>query len=424
MNTSNILQPLPQNVLDYFYELAKDIDFKQPNYNEINTPNNLNLCPKCNTDSYLITDHTVGSIVCKNCGCTVISNLVDQNFDWHCCDDDTHECRIGSAPINPLLPVSSMGTTIRGGRSSNRIRRSQMWQQMPYKEKSLNSVFKDLQSFGEKGNISKCIIDDAKIMFKKAISVTHDKGNNKGTQIILRGKNRRGLIGACLYQACRRKKKTFSFKEIASICGIKYTEISKGCKILCKLLRCSDFDYDMGTTRAQDFIQRYCRILKLNDNIMKQAFKIAENLTFLGNVTAHTPQSLAFGSILMVAEINKRTLGSYITKKVLASKFKISEVTLSKTLKKIMPFKSILLLNDFKEKLDKILSIVEQNTDVSKIEHKAHKYDGIYDCMAPLKKLSNVPLSSEKVPIYLKQVEDEVLKMASIPNLSFDFKLF
>ena len=81
-------------------------------------------------------------------------------------DDNRRDNNRASHSISQLLPQSSTATTI-SGNCSSRIKTLHGWSAMPYKERSLNEVFKIIAAKCQQGNILKCIEDDAKIMYKK-----------------------------------------------------------------------------------------------------------------------------------------------------------------------------------------------------------------------------------------------------------------
>jgi hypothetical protein len=74
-------------------------------------------------------------------------------------------------------------------------------------------------------------------MYKNISDCKHMSGKNKDKPTIIRGKNRISVIAACIHNACRKKDKTRSPKEIAELFGLKYTEITKGCKIFQRLAK-------------------------------------------------------------------------------------------------------------------------------------------------------------------------------------------
>ena len=110
-------------------------------------------CDECNNEN-IIEDTSHGILVCTNCG-HVVSSLIDCGAEWtQYNDDNKKDMNRCSHPISQLLPQSSMATTIAGSCSS-RIKTLHGWSAMPYKERSLNEVFKIIQSKCAKGRIMK-----------------------------------------------------------------------------------------------------------------------------------------------------------------------------------------------------------------------------------------------------------------------------
>lgn len=224
---------------------------------------------------------------------------------------------------------------------------------MTYRNRSLYMVFNIISQKCKEGNIIKCIEDDAKIMYKNINECKHLEGTNKGKYIIIRGRNRKSLIAACVFFACRRKGKTRSPKEIAKIFDLKYTDITKGCKKFLELMKLRKMDITLHTNLPEDYVPRYCRVLKIKGDYVDLATKIARNTRLLNIATKHTPVSIATASILLMIEMNDLT----VTKKSIASKFEVSEVTIGKAYKCIAKDKNI-IIDD--EKTKKILGMLEE----------------------------------------------------------------
>ena len=289
-----------------------------------------NLCPRCGSDNLVISQ---GNLVCASSKCgTVIDNVPDVRPEWNRYgDDDSEDIGRCNRAVNDLLPRSSLGA-IMTGYGNSRLMTLHKWDSMPYRERSLNNVFKKIKDMCFRGSIVKCIEDDACIMFKKISECKHVSGKNKGKYIITRGKNRESIIAACLYFSCRKNRQTRSTKEIADLAHIKTTEMNKGCKNCLKLLKIKKFVVNTGTSRAEHFVIRYCNELKIKQEYAQHALKIAKNIERINIASEHTPYSIAAVSILIMAEKNHITS---MTKKKLSVKFDVSDVTLTKTYKKI-----------------------------------------------------------------------------------------
>jgi transcription initiation factor TFIIB len=332
-----------------------------------------NYCGACNTEDQIFEDFTYGISVCKNCG-NVIATLMDKTPEWKQYNDGGEYSkevgRCSSMPTNHFFPQSSIGTSISGSNRS-KIKILHSWSAMPYKERSLYIILKKIQTNCEKANIVKCIEDDAKILCKNISECKHIKGVNKGKKIIIRGRNRESLIAACVFYACKKKGETRSPKEIAKIFGLKYTEITKGCKTFLKLMKIRNMDYHLNSSRPEHFIPRFCAKLKMSDDIIKKTVQIAKNIQRLNIASVHTPLSVATGAILLVADL----VNLKIPKKSIAETFGVTEVTISKTFKKLTSYKNIILDDVLTEKIFKLIEIERKAAKMP--EKFAQKYRDI-----------------------------------------------
>ncbi len=288
--------------------------------------NNENLiCIKCDSTDSIITDSAGGIVVCSNCG-NVVNSVYDTSIEQKLYSDDSkgtvERC---SGITSAFLPQTSLGTTISGS-PYNRLKKLQQWSAMPYKEKSLYNVLKTIQL--------KCIEDDAKILYKNISESKHEVGKNKGKVIIIRGVNRRGLIAACVFYACKRKGKSKGPKEIATLFDLKYKDLTKGCKIFKRLLKMKYMPYDTQVAKPEHYIADFCHELGLNKSIIEQSTSLSINIQKLNVGTTHTPVSVAIGSILVIMKRNNIP----INKNQISAKLNMSAVTISKTQKKILKF--------------------------------------------------------------------------------------
>jgi transcription initiation factor TFIIB len=334
-------------------ELFDDIEFAE-HANNIVTKESNESCINCHTSDNIVDDYINGIRVCRNCG-QVLEGLFDSNPEWKQYGEDGGASELGrcSMPVNKLLPQSSLGTSIGGGNWKSRLKTLHGWSAMPYKERSLNLVFKEIQSKCAQAHLLKCIEDDAKIMYKSISECKHMKGKNKGKSVIIRGINRKSLIGACVFFACKRKNVTRSPKEISDLFKLKYTEMTKGCKNFLRLIKVRKMELNMGSSYPEHFVVRFCNELKLKTQFIEKAVQIAKNIKKLNVASDHTPYSIATGSILIMAEINNI---STLTKKSLAVSFGVSEVTIAKAYKKIDQYKHILVDNDKTNEIAKKIS--------------------------------------------------------------------
>lgn len=366
-NKKFVIEQEEDNEFDSFDNYEKynnmiDIMYADTNKNEKKEKKEIHGGPWCNDcqNDDIIEDTSHGILVCKNCG-QVVSNLLDTQPEWsNFADGDKKDNGRNSSSISRLLPQSSIATTI-SGNCSSRIKTLHGWSAMPYKERSLNEVFKIIQIKCVEGKILKCIEDDAKIMYKNISDCKHLVGKNKDKNIIIRGVNRKSLIAACVLFACRKKDKTRSPKEIAELFGLKYTEITKGCKTFLKLAKLKHMELKFSFTKPEHFITRFCDELKIKKEYAEQAIQISNNVQKLHIASVHTPLSLATGSIYLMINLN----GFNIQKKTIAEKFNVSQVTIAKAFKKLEPFINILTNDRICNQLNKEIIKYQENIEIT-----------------------------------------------------------
>tara|TARA_B100001094_G_C18161403_1_gene789573 strand:+ start:837 stop:1796 length:960 start_codon:yes stop_codon:yes gene_type:complete len=229
--------------------------------------------------------------------------------------------------VNPLLPESSVGTTIKPGyynKTMNKTKRMVDWNSMTYKERSLNKIFNEIQTICNKNCIPPIISQESKSLYKIM-------SENK----ISRGNNRIGIIAACIYFACKNCNVPRSAKEISVMFNINNIIVTKGCKKFQEILHYNKINRNRinrnTIINSNDFIDRFCDKLNMNDKDIKKIKKISDNSQKYKIIYENTPPSIAVGSIYLYIRINKLD----ISKKEISSISKISEVTINKCYKKL-----------------------------------------------------------------------------------------
>ena len=302
-----------------FDELYKTLDtLENP---EIKTEKKQKCCDIPN--NYLCGD---GVIMCKVCN-NPIDNIIDSpEWRYYGSNDskNSNPTRCGM-PVNLLLPKSSVGTSINcRGNVYNKVFLYQKWNSMPYKERSKYKVFDDISKKCSKHNLPSIISDTANSLY----SVISDTK-------ISRGNNRKGIIAACVFNACKECNVPRSIKELAEIFEITPKILTKGCKNYTEIIRINKHNVDrVQNTRSinvNDFIERFCHNLNFKDNDIRTIIKIAELCCENNLVYDNTPPAMACGCIYLFVKLNQLQ----INKKEISDQCKISEVTINKCYKKL-----------------------------------------------------------------------------------------
>jgi len=297
----------------------------------------------CDTCESMLAFSEEGFLTCTNPKCGIIyKDIVDQTAEWRYYGaDDNHNSdptRCGM-PINPLLKESSYGCKVLSSGSMSyemrKIRRYTEWQSMPYKEKSQYDEFQIITIMAQNAGIPKMIIDDA-IRYHKKISEY---------ELSFRGDNRDGILAASIYISCRINNFPRTAKEIAIIFNLDVTSATKGCKNALFIVNNLEKDMDnkektnFGKTKPEDFIQRFCSKLNINNELTRLAQFISIKIERENIMPENTPNSIAAGIVYFISQICKLN----VTKKDVKNVSETSEVTINKCYKKLEKIKESLL---------------------------------------------------------------------------------
>ena len=292
------------------------------------------VCISCSS-SNLIIDNTKGYRVCQDCA-VINEEFLDKNQEFTNDPTSTHY----GCPTNHFFPKSALGTKIHS-KGYNRISALQRQGQMPYREKSLLEVLERIQEKCKKYNITQIIIDSAKVLYKKISDCKHTKGKRKGKNMIMRCINRRSMIAACVFYACKLQKELRSPKEIADIYDLEIKHVNRGCRKFLDYIDLSTIFYEVKSSQSLDFIERFAKKLNIDKQYIDIAKSISTNIHKLDLASTHEPPSVASGCLLLVSNMYHLNLN----KKEISDIFGISDVTISKTYRKIYPYHKIITNN-------------------------------------------------------------------------------
>tara|TARA_A100001015_G_C15025734_1_gene730398 strand:+ start:1281 stop:2318 length:1038 start_codon:yes stop_codon:yes gene_type:complete len=300
--------------------------------------NNVGIFCECCESTLVINDE--GYQCCTNNKCGIIyKDILDSTAEWryYGADDNlmSNPTRAGP-PINPLLIESSFGCKLICNNSSSyemkKLKRYAEWQSTPYKEKSLYEEFQRISTLAGHSGIPKIIIDDA-VRYHKKISEYKT----------FRGLNRNGILAASIYIACRLNNHPRSAKEIATIFKINNATATKGCKNANSIINELENECNTKTilckTTPESFIERYCSKLNINKELTNLAMFISIRILEKNIIPENTPNSISAGIIYFITQ----ECNLNVTKKQISNISEISEVTINKCYKKLIPYKNYLI---------------------------------------------------------------------------------
>jgi transcription initiation factor TFIIIB Brf1 subunit/transcription initiation factor TFIIB len=100
-----------------------------------------------------------------------------------------------------------------------------------------------------------------------------------------------------------------------------------------------DYVKNMKPIESKDLIEKFCKILEIDDNYIKIAVKAAILVDKLGICQENNPKSIAVGVMYLISQ----QYDLDFTKKEIADLCKTSEVTVSNTYSQMVKFKKYIL---------------------------------------------------------------------------------
>lgn len=287
-------------------------------------------CPGCK-NSNVVCDYSKGFMRCDNCG-TCFGKVYDDRAEWSTYEDSTTDSMARcSHATSFFFPKSSMRTPVTGNKNSM-IGRMRMWDLMPYDEYSLFLSFNEIKEVCLRNLLPDAVVDNVKIIYKKI----HDK------HIIIRGKKRSSMYGACTFYGCQIQNYYRTPGEIAKMYNIKSSDVTDACSRLRKILINDRLLNSLPPVSPVDFMARYCYQLNLNKQQIADVMTITKNNIKLFLTSNHQPMSIAAACVLIYLHIYKLEIP---TKQQVLKVFDITMVTTDKIFAKMLPFRNVLIDN-------------------------------------------------------------------------------
>lgn len=287
-----------------------------------------------NNDACQHTDvsYENGKSVCIMCG-QMMDDIIDTSAEWRYYgaadskNDNPNRCGM---PIDPLLPETSMNTIMVG--PNRRIQQLHNWLSRPYRERCLRKMFFYMNEKGTQLGLSTQVIHYANVLCKSLFTKqTEDKSPS-------RANNRISLIACCLYYSCIKNNIKIDLDNLASAFGLSGSDVTENKKVFIRTLNNSEHNFEINGYHPLDFILTYLQSLKICNIYYRPALKIGFICSRYNLLKEHTPPSIASGIIyyLIIRFQIKNVQGEMVTKKDIHDNIGISEVTITKTCKKVM----------------------------------------------------------------------------------------
>lgn len=241
--------------------------------------NNL-LCLNCMTSLHLSFDIEYNQYICLNCG-FIIPSIVTNKKE----PKDYNNNSTSSLDAKGLINYNS--NYIKNTVVQNIIK----WNKTTIKEVEDLKIKKYIIRKCEELKIKRNIIDDVLIFYKIVINNNYQKNR----QLFLRGPNKIGLIGSCIYYAFKKNNTVISIRTISKTLHIATRVINKMCNVFLSVInRLNEesklYNYNFNISVSNDYLDTFINLLNLKEEdigFIKHILDNVENNSIFDNLLPH-----------------------------------------------------------------------------------------------------------------------------------------
>lgn len=283
-----------------------------------------------------------GFYICQDCG-SKNESIIDETQEWRYYgsndskSSDPSRCGIG---VSDLIPNTCMGSIISANYKESKnmqiIRRIHAWNSVNYRDTTLINDFNNMEIICSNYGISKCIIEEAKYMFK---NITYQKHKKKA--------KKEAIQAACVQWSCKLNNVPRDSNEMARMFNISKKDIRKGAKQfeeIWSVINENNKDNlykDLEPSNSTNFLHRRCSQLKLSNDIFKICEEVCNYIEKEDYLIKHIPLSRTAGSIYFTCNC----LNISVDKTKITEICSISEVTINKCYQKLNKIKDKIIQN-------------------------------------------------------------------------------
>ncbi|MEK0353487.1 MAG: transcription initiation factor IIB [Nitrosopumilus sp.] len=258
-------------------------------------------------------DDNTGEQICRKCGQVLVQNMVDSSYDGF--NEDFKNSRTGPK-ISITMHDGGLSTII--GKSNfdssgkavsygmrGALNRMRMWDSRSKShssaQRNLTIALVEMNKLKEKLSLSDAIIERAAYFYRKA-----------SEKNLIRGRTIKGIVGACIYAACRDLGTTRTIIEISKCMQEKRNIIAKSYRLLFRQL-----SLEVPVPDSTSSIIRFSNNLELPEKVKRDAIFILDILKENQVVAGKKPDAVAATVVYMACIKNNESM----------SQQKISEIS-------------------------------------------------------------------------------------------------
>ena len=258
-------------------------------------------------------DDNTGEQICRKCGQILDNNMIDYSYDGF--NEDLKNLRTGpkisitihDGGLSTVIGRSnfdSSGKAVSHGMKGN-LSRMRMWDSRSKFSSTahwnLSIALVEINKLKEKMSLSDAIIERAAYFYRKA-----------SEKKLIRGRTVKGIVGACIYAACRDLGTTRTIIEISKCMAERRNIIAKSYRLLFQQL-----SLEVPVPDSTSSIIRFSNNLELSEKIKRDAIFFLDTLKERQVVAGKKPDSVAATVVYMACIKNNESV----------SQQKISEIS-------------------------------------------------------------------------------------------------
>jgi len=278
----------------------------------------------------IISDEVTGEKICRTCGVVLVQNMVDYSSDGYV--EDFKNLRTGPG-ISVMIHDGGLSTMvgISNNDSSGRplpygmrgsFNRMRMWDSRSKtkntSQRNLVVALSEISKLKEKMSLSDAIIERAAYFYRRAYE-----------KKLVRGRTVMGIVGACIYAACRDLGTTRTIIEISKCMQERRNIIAKSYRLLFQQL-----SLEISVPDSTSSIIKFSNNLELSEKVKRDAIFILDILKEKQVVAGKKPDAVAATVIYMACIKNNQNISQHDVSKISG----ITQVTIRNRLKEFKEY--------------------------------------------------------------------------------------
>jgi transcription initiation factor TFIIIB Brf1 subunit/transcription initiation factor TFIIB len=317
----------------------------------------VNECKACGS-SDVYPQEDIGYMVCGTCG-EDNGSISSNNKDWNK-DKTTYlqsSDRCNNISTNNI-PSAGPKLILKGHNSESLLFKIHKWSSVTYMWKIYKYMESKCKDLIENERLTLQIVKDGFYIYQDVYNYQ-----------LFRGNIRKGVIASCILYVIRSNNDDLTEDELAHAFGITEAIVLDGYKRLINILHKENIRSTyIKPSEANDYVSKFSIILNITDYGQTLINNIITKMHENNLARENNPKTQVTSCIFLIASIYGNEImkdDSVLTKKIIAQKCKISEVTLYKCYTKLL------------ENLDSLIDLKkltqEQVENLSKLKSKRYK---------------------------------------------------